>query len=92
MLTLRLSRAGISSGVRTLMRNYKTAFYEPALSDSQNVETWEEAGSSDMRQKAFKRWNAMLDNFEPPPMDIAKREELSAYVARRKEELPDAWY
>jgi len=39
-----------------------------------------------------KRSNAMLDNFEPPPMDIAKREELSAYVARRKEELPDAWY
>jgi len=31
------------------MRNYKTAFYEPALSDSENVESWEEKGSTDMR-------------------------------------------
>ncbi|PSL16586.1 trimethylamine methyltransferase family protein [Shimia abyssi] len=74
------------------MRNYQTAFYEPKLSDSENVESWEEGGSKDMRQRAFTRWNEMLAQYEPPPMDIAKKEELQAYVARRKEELPDAWY
>ena len=74
------------------MRNYQTAFYEPALSDSENVESWEEAGSNDMRQNAYKRWKSMLNNYEAPPMDIAKREELLAYVSKRKEELPDAWY
>ena len=74
------------------MRNYQTAFYEPALSDSENVESWEENGSEDMRQRAFTRWNAMLDAYEPPPLDIAKREALDDFVARRKRELPDAWY
>ena len=74
------------------MRNYQNAFYEPALSDSENVESWEEGGSKDMRRRAYERWNKMLDEYQAPPMDEGTREELDAYVARRKEELPDAWY
>lgn len=74
------------------MRNYQTAFYEPKLSDSENVESWEEGGAKDMRKRAYERWNEMLNQYETPPMDESKREELAAYVARRKEELPDAWY
>ena len=74
------------------MRNYQTAFYEPVLSDSENVESWEEGGSKDMRKRAFERWNDMLNRYEKPPIDQAKEEELRAYVAKRKEELPDAWY
>jgi trimethylamine---corrinoid protein Co-methyltransferase len=34
----------------------------------------------------------MLSQYEAPPMDPATKEELSAYVAKRKEEIPDAWY
>ena len=74
------------------MRNYQTAFYEPALSDSENVESWEDGGSKDMRARAYERWTQMLEVYEKPAIDPAKEEELAAYVARRKEELPDAWY
>ena len=74
------------------MRNYQTAFYEPKLSDSENVESWEEGGSQDMRRRAFERWNDMLNRYENPPIAPAKEEELKAYVAKRKEEWPDAWY
>ena len=74
------------------MRNYQTAFYEPKLSDSENVESWEEGGSKDMRRRAYERWNEMLNHYEAPAMDEAKKEELAAYVAKRKEEIPDAWY
>lgn len=74
------------------MRNYQTAFYEPKLSDSENVESWEEGGSKDMRRRAYERWNQMLNEYQPPAMDEAKKEELTAYVARRGEEIPDAWY
>ncbi|MEM9139562.1 MAG: trimethylamine methyltransferase family protein, partial [Pseudomonadota bacterium] len=74
------------------MRHYQTAFYEPKLSDSENVESWEEGGSKDMRRRAYERWNEMLATYERPPMDAGKEEELAAYVARRKTELPDAWY
>ena len=74
------------------MRNYQTAFYEPALSDSENVESWEEGGSTDMRRRAYDRWKLMLETYEAPPIDIALKQELDAFVAKRKEELPDAWY
>jgi trimethylamine--corrinoid protein Co-methyltransferase len=74
------------------MRNYQTAFYEPALSDSENVESWEERGEQDMRMRAYDKWNAMLEQWQEPPMDPGLREELVGYVARRKQELPDAWY
>ena len=74
------------------MRNYQTAFYEPALSDSENVESWEDGGATDMRQRAHARWTRMLKEYQPPPMEDATREALEAFVAKRKEELPDAWY
>lgn len=74
------------------MRNYQTVFYDAKLSDSENVENWEESGSKDMRRRAYERWKQMLQRYEAPPIDPAKREELAAYVSRRKEELPDAWY
>jgi trimethylamine--corrinoid protein Co-methyltransferase len=74
------------------MRHYQTAFYEAALSDSENVESWEEKGSKDMRRRAYEKWNSMLDVYEPPPMDEAVKEALTAYVEKRKAEIPDAWY
>ena len=74
------------------MRNYQTAFYEPKLSDSENVESWEDGGAMDMRARAYDRWNMMLDHYVPPPIEEATKEALEAYVAKRKEALPDAWY
>ena len=74
------------------MRNYQDAFYEPKLSNSENVESWEDAGSKDMRALAYDRWNQMLKDYQAPPIEIELKEELEAYVAKRKEELPDAWY
>ena len=33
------------------MRNYQDVFYEPHLSDSENVESWEDGGAKDMRAR-----------------------------------------
>ena len=74
------------------MRNYQTAFYEPKLSDSENVESWEENGGKDMRVRAYERWNTMLQHYQAPPMDEGIKDALDDFVARRKSELPDAWY
>ncbi len=79
-------------GCAHTLRHYQTAFYDAELSDSDNVETWEENGGQDMRKRAFDKWNRMLANYETPPIDPATREALDDYVARRKEEIPDAWY
>jgi trimethylamine--corrinoid protein Co-methyltransferase len=74
------------------LAHYKTAFYEARLSDSNSVEQWEEQGSKDAARRAFERWNRLLAEYEPPPLDPARREALEDYVARRKAALPDAWY
>lgn len=74
------------------MANYKDAFYEATLSDSENVESWEEGGSKDMRVRANEKWKEMLDSYTAPPIDESVREALQAYVARRKEQIPVAWY
>jgi trimethylamine--corrinoid protein Co-methyltransferase len=34
----------------------------------------------------------MLKDYEAPPIEQETREALDAFVAKRKEELPDAWY
>jgi trimethylamine--corrinoid protein Co-methyltransferase len=34
----------------------------------------------------------MLSQYEAPKLDEAKDEELRDYVARRKSEIPEAWY
>ena len=84
--------AGHFLGCAHTMRNYQTAFYEPALSDSENVESWEEGGEKDMRMRAYERWNAMLTQYEAPPIDAGVDEALQDYIARRKSEIPEAWY
>ena len=84
--------AGHFLGSAHTMANYTTAFYEPALSDSENVESWEERGAKDMNQRAFERWTQLLRDYETPALDNSIDEELQAYIAKRKSELPDAWY
>jgi len=84
--------AGHFLGCEHTMRNYRTAFYEPALSDSENVESWEEQGEKDMRQRAYERWTGMLAGYEAPEIDQDKDEALQDYIARRKREIPEAWY
>jgi trimethylamine--corrinoid protein Co-methyltransferase len=79
-------------GTQHTLRNYETAYYDAVMSDSENVESWEERGSKDSSTRAFERWNQMLKDYEPPAIDVAVDDELSEFVARRKRELPDMWY
>ncbi len=74
------------------MANYTDAFYEVALSHSDSVEQWEEQGSKDAARRAYERWNQLLDQYEAPTLDEGTAKALNDYVARRKSELPDAWY
>jgi trimethylamine--corrinoid protein Co-methyltransferase len=74
-------------GCNHTMERYKDALYQPFLSDWKNHESWVEAGSKDATMRATEIWQKILAEFEPPQIDLAKQEELEAYVAKRKEEL-----
>ena len=65
---------------------YKSAFYSPILSDWRNFETWSEAGAPTALEKANRIWKERLAAYQLPDMDPAIREELDAFVEKRKAE------
>jgi trimethylamine--corrinoid protein Co-methyltransferase len=79
-------------GCSHTMANYETAYYDALLADSNNVEQWEEEGSKDMARRAYERWNQLLRDCPETTLDVAKDDELRAYIEQRKGEIPDAWY
>ena len=73
-------------GARHTLARYETAFYAPLISDWRNNQQWLAAGGPDASQKANAVYKQALAEYHEPPMDPAVREELDAFVARRKEE------
>ncbi len=69
------------------LERYRNAFYEPYLSDWQNSENWQSSGSKDATMRATEIWQQILQGFEPPSIDPGIREELEAFVVKRKEKL-----
>ncbi|WP_238370254.1 trimethylamine methyltransferase family protein [Heliomarina baculiformis] len=81
-----VGNAGHFFGTQHTQDRYTTAFYQPFLSDWKNYEGWEAAGAVWTPERAHALFKLIIENFEEPPMDAAIREELAAFVARRKEE------
>ncbi len=79
-------------GCEHTLANYETAFYEASMSNSESFEQWSDEGAKDSAVRANERWKQMLNDYEPPEMDTAKREALEDYVNRRKSSMEDAWY
>ena len=73
-------------GTAHTLARYETAFYQPLVSDWRNFETWEETGALTATQRANGIWKQMLKEYEQPPLDAARDQELQAFMARRKEE------
>lgn len=73
-------------GTAHTQSRYKTAFYAPIISDWRNFETWAEAGSPTAIQRANRIWKERLAAYEEPWIDPAIREELNAFVDKRKAE------
>ena len=67
-------------------QRYEKAFYNPFLSDWSNYENWEDAGAVRTPERANGIWKKVLAEFTPPVMDEAIREELEAFVEKRREE------
>ena len=78
--------AGHYFGAAHTLARYENAFYTPLLSDWRNFETWQEDGARDATWRANRIYKETLAAYETPPMEPAIREELDAFIARRKEE------
>jgi trimethylamine--corrinoid protein Co-methyltransferase len=73
-------------GIEHTQDRYTTAFYQPFLSDWRNYEAWELAGSVWTAERAHRLFKDIIHQFEPPALDVAIRDELADFVARRKRE------
>ena len=73
-------------GASHTQARYETAFHQPFLSDWRNFEAWQLDGGIWTAERADRMWREIVAGFAPPPMEAATREELAAFVARRKAE------
>ena len=68
-------------------RNFKTAFWQSDVADSNTFEQWSAEGQLDAAQRANKIWKTMLADYEAPAMDPGIKEALEAYRDRRQQEI-----
>jgi trimethylamine--corrinoid protein Co-methyltransferase len=76
-------------GAMHTMERFRTCFYRPLLSSSENYERWMRNGGKDANARATEIYQRTLEAYEPPPLDDAIRQELQEYVVRRRAELGD---
>ena len=76
-------------GAMHTMERFRTCFYRPLLSSSENFERWSRGGEVDAAGRAGRIYQKALEGYEPPPLDEAVRAELEEYVVRRRAELGD---
>ena len=68
------------------MSRYQSAFYAPLVSDWRNFGAWSEDGARTATERANRIWKRVLAEFTPPPLDPARADALSDFVARRRAE------
>jgi trimethylamine---corrinoid protein Co-methyltransferase len=76
-------------GAAHTMERFRTCFYRPLLSSSENYERWMRNGGADAAERARTIYQRTLDEYQQPPLDDAVRQELEEYVVRRRRELGD---
>jgi trimethylamine--corrinoid protein Co-methyltransferase len=76
-------------GAAHTLERFRTCFYRPLLSSTENFERWKSKGSRDAAERAGEIWRKTLEEYEQPAIDPGVRAELEAYVVRRRAELGD---
>jgi trimethylamine--corrinoid protein Co-methyltransferase len=76
-------------GAAHTMERFRTCFYRPFVSSSDNYDRWMRGGAKDAAARAGEYARKKLDEYEQPPLDESVRAELEAYVTRRRAELGD---
>ncbi len=71
--------------------NFKEAFWSSKVFDYKAFETWEDEGARDSVTLASERVAQLLATYQAPALDPAINEALAAFIAKRKEEMPDAY-
>lgn len=71
--------------------NFQTAFYRSTVADNNSYEQWLAEGESRVEERANKLCRAWLESYEAPPLDEAIDAQLLAFIAEKKDSMPDAF-
>ncbi len=74
-------------GSEHTMRHYRTGFYRPWISSTDNYDRWMRKGSMTVDQVATEKWKQMLAEYPDPGIDPGVDEQLREFITRRKKEL-----
>ena len=69
------------------MDRFRDCFYRPILSSSDNFEKWNRNGAKTTDVRANELAKKKLEEYQPPAMDEAIKQELDEFVAKRSIEL-----
>jgi trimethylamine--corrinoid protein Co-methyltransferase len=84
-----VGQGGHFLGAAHTLERFRECFYRPLLSSTENYERWSRNGGKDAATRANEIWKKTLEDYEEPEMDAGLKDELKAYVDRRRTELGD---
>ncbi|MBW8635975.1 trimethylamine methyltransferase family protein [Hoeflea sp. WL0058] len=71
--------------------NFETAFYASALTDNNSFEQWQIEGEKRIENRANEACRQWLQSYQPPDLDPGVDDGLNAFIAHKKESMPDAF-
>ena len=74
-------------GSEHTMRNYRTGFYRPLVSSTDNFDRWNRKGAMTADKVALEKWKQLLADYPDPGIDPGVDEQLKDFIARRRKEL-----
>lgn len=72
------------------MRNYRTGFYRPWISSTENYDRWQRMGSRTADRVANQKWKQLLADYADPGMPPGVDEQLQAFIEVRKDAIVHA--
>ncbi len=76
-------------GCAHTQKNFETAFWRSQITDNNSYEQWRDDGEKDQSVRANAVWKKMLADYQGPALDQGLDDQLQAFMATRKEVLPD---
>ena len=76
---------GYHLGSEHTMRNYRTGFYRPWISSTENYDRWQRMGSRTADRVATEKWKQLLTDYQDPGIDSGVDAHLQAFMEVRRD-------
>jgi trimethylamine---corrinoid protein Co-methyltransferase len=77
-------------GSEHTMRHYRTGFYRPMISSTENYDRWQRMGARTADRVANEKWKQLLTDYADPGIDAGVDNQLNAFIEARKEAIVHA--